>query len=46
MKEPEMGLIAELIDRALARADNAENLAKIRSEVRELAKGFPLYPAQ
>jgi glycine hydroxymethyltransferase len=46
MKEPEMGLIAELIDRALARADNAETLAKIRSEVRELAKGFPLYPAQ
>jgi glycine hydroxymethyltransferase len=46
MKEPEMSLIAELIDRALSRADNLENLAKIRSEVRELAKGFPLYPAQ
>ena len=46
MKEGEMVLIAELIDRALARADNPENLAKIRAEVRELAKGFPLYPAQ
>ncbi len=44
MREPEMVRIAELIDRALARADNAENLAKIRGEVRELAKGFPLYP--
>jgi glycine hydroxymethyltransferase len=45
MKEAEMVAIAGLIDRALARADNAENLAKIRLEVRELAAGFPLYPA-
>ncbi len=44
MREPEMVRIAGLIDRALERADNAENLAKIRGEVRELAKGFPLYP--
>jgi len=43
LKEPEMKLVAGFIDRAIAgRGDDAE-LAKIKSEVTELCKGFPFY---
>ena len=46
MKEPEMRVIAGLIDRALARPEDDRGLAKIRGEVRELVRGFPLYPSR
>jgi len=42
MAEPEMRRIADLIDRALAGADD-EALAVIKNEVKELTDGFPLY---
>ena len=45
MREGEMRRIAELIDTVLgAPADDAV-LGRVRSEVRELAAAFPLYPA-
>ena len=44
MKEPEMKQIASWIDRAITNRDNTEELAKIKTEIQELAKHFPLYP--
>jgi len=44
MGEPEMAKVAELIDRALAKADDAAHLAAVRTEVKALAQAFPLYP--
>ena len=41
MKESDMVLVAEWIDRALAAADDAANLATIRAEVREFCAKFP-----
>jgi len=46
MKEPEMRAIAGLIGRALAKPEDDRALAKIRGEVRELVRGFPLYPSR
>ncbi|KAB2880843.1 serine hydroxymethyltransferase [bacterium] len=43
MKESEMKKIADFIDRAIKQADSEIALDKIRQEVVELAKGFPLY---
>jgi glycine hydroxymethyltransferase len=43
MKEEEMGRIAAFIDRALAAPEDAQSLARIKQEVRELANAFPLY---
>ncbi|TRO82625.1 serine hydroxymethyltransferase [Trichloromonas acetexigens] len=43
LKEAEMELVAGWIDRALKNVENAEELAKIRAEVKELCKKFPLY---
>jgi glycine hydroxymethyltransferase len=43
MKEPEMKTIAGLIDRAVAARENEAELDKIKGEVGELVKGFPLY---
>ncbi|MBE3520077.1 MAG: serine hydroxymethyltransferase [Firmicutes bacterium] len=43
MKEPEMKIIAELIDRTLASKDDPEKLDKIREEVLELTSAFPFY---
>lgn len=43
LKEPEMVKVAGWIDRALKNIDNKEELAKIRAEVKELCKEFPLY---
>ncbi len=42
MKEPEMILIASFIDRAISNRGNGSELAKIREEVKELCKSFPL----
>ncbi|MDO8509606.1 MAG: serine hydroxymethyltransferase [bacterium] len=44
MKENEMNLIANWIDRAIKNWENEEELAKIKLEVIELTKKFPLYP--
>ena len=43
LKEPEMVKVAGWIDRALQNIDNEAELAKIRAEVKELCKQFPLY---
>ncbi len=42
MGTAEMGRVAELIDRALTRQDEA-TLARVRAEVEELTSAFPLY---
>jgi len=44
MKEPEMRLIADLIDRVLRQIGDAGVEAKVRVEVQELTTRFPLYP--
>ena len=43
MKEEDMGRIANFIDRALASPEDAQSLARIKQEVKELANAFPLY---
>ena len=43
MKEEDMGRIAGFIDRALASPEDAQSLARIKQEVKELANAFPLY---
>jgi glycine hydroxymethyltransferase len=43
MKEEEMTRIAGFIDRALAAPEDAQSLARIKQEVKELANAFPLY---
>jgi len=44
MRETEMVLIADLIDRALNSGDDEAVLAEVADEVRDLCKAFPLYP--
>ncbi len=43
MKEPEMRVIARLIDRVLSHPDDESVLADVRSAVLELTEAFPLY---
>ncbi len=43
MKEPEMARIAALIERALARPNDAGHLEAVHKDVRELAAAFPVY---
>ncbi|MBD3376528.1 aminotransferase class I/II-fold pyridoxal phosphate-dependent enzyme [candidate division KSB1 bacterium] len=43
MKEEQMAQIARMIDRVLSEIDNTPLQEKIRSEVNELCKQFPLY---
>ncbi len=42
MKEKEMHLIADMMDRAIMHADNEQTLLSIRAEVKELCSKFPL----
>ncbi len=42
MREPEMAIIAGLIDRALSHPDDEAKLDKVRGEVRELTSRFPM----
>jgi glycine hydroxymethyltransferase len=42
LKEADMEVVAEFIDRALAGKDDAAHLAKVRSEVAEFCKKFPM----
>lgn len=44
MKEPEMVILAEFINRVLGRTDNPKRLKTIREEVRRFCRGFPLFP--
>jgi glycine hydroxymethyltransferase len=44
MKETDMRQIAAWIDRALTERNNSEELERIRLEVREFSRQFPLYP--
>ncbi len=43
MKEPQMKIIGELIDRAITNFENDSELITIKSEVKNLCSGFPLY---
>ncbi len=43
MREPEMRLIAQLIDRVLTNLDNEEESKIVRGKVKELCDAFPLY---
>ncbi len=43
MKEEEMDIIAELIDKAISNYENEEVLDTIRTEIKELCAKFPLY---
>ncbi|MBW2291001.1 MAG: serine hydroxymethyltransferase [Deltaproteobacteria bacterium] len=43
MKEAEMARVVEFIERALENPDDVETLDKIRGEVEDLCRGFPLY---
>jgi glycine hydroxymethyltransferase len=44
MREPEMDVIAEYINRVLAAPDDDAVLRAVRSEVKQLCRKFPLYP--
>ncbi|MFZ5434043.1 MAG: serine hydroxymethyltransferase [Calditrichota bacterium] len=44
MKEPEMKVIARLIDRVLKNMDDESILEAVKNEIAELVKQFPLYP--
>jgi glycine hydroxymethyltransferase len=44
MAEPEMGVIAELIDQVLSNLGSAAVEARVRGRVQELTGRFPLYP--
>ena len=39
-----MATVVEMIDRALVNAENETELVKLKGEVNEFMKGFPLYP--
>ncbi|HEY4218240.1 MAG TPA: serine hydroxymethyltransferase [Gemmatimonadaceae bacterium] len=43
MREPEMAVIAGLIDRVLATPEDASVKSAVKAEVKELTKRFPLY---
>jgi len=43
LKEPEMVKVAEWIERALNNVENKDELARIKAEIKELCKQFPLY---
>ncbi len=43
MKEAEMDVIAELIDRVVSKPDSVAEIAQVGSEVRALTSRFPLY---
>ncbi len=44
MKEKEMEIVADLIDRTITSKGDEEKLEKIKKEVKELTGKFPLYP--
>lgn len=44
LKEGEMEIIAGLIDRVIMQPDNEQEIQAVRTEVKALMHGFPLYP--
>ena len=44
MKEPEMEVIADFMDRVLADRTDAKLLKQVSEEVKTFCEGFPLYP--
>ena len=44
MKEPEMEIIAEFMDRVLHNRTDAKLLKQVSEEVKTFCEGFPLYP--
>jgi glycine hydroxymethyltransferase len=46
MKEAEMQVVVDLIDRVIAAPDDAAVAERVKAEVRALAAQFPLYPAR
>jgi glycine hydroxymethyltransferase len=46
MKEKDMARVGELLGKALDAAQDEAALARLRDEVRELARSFPLYPGR
>ena len=44
MKEEEMEIVADLIDRTITSKGDEEELEKVRKDVKELTAKFPLYP--
>ncbi|MBU2542877.1 serine hydroxymethyltransferase [Patescibacteria group bacterium] len=44
MKEPEMEIVADMIERVLMNHEDEEVLVQVKQEVKELTEKFPLYP--
>ena len=44
MKEKEMLVIVELIDKVLKNKGDAKIITRVKDDVRNLLKNFPLYP--
>lgn len=44
MKESDMGFIVEAIDRVLMNSDNEEMISRVKADVNNFMKQFPLYP--
>jgi glycine hydroxymethyltransferase len=44
MKEDDMETIVAMIDKILMKPDDEKLIAGIRQEVKDMMKGFPLYP--
>ncbi|MFZ9695020.1 MAG: serine hydroxymethyltransferase [Chitinophagaceae bacterium] len=44
LKEKEMDIIADLIDRVITQADDEKTIEQVRAEVKQLMEQFPLYP--
>ena len=43
LKEDQMGLIVEMIDRVLIDADNEQNILKVRAEVNKMMEIYPIF---
>jgi glycine hydroxymethyltransferase len=44
IKEPQIDIIADLIDRAIRLRNDYEELSEVKAEVLKLTKKFPVYP--
>jgi glycine hydroxymethyltransferase len=43
LKEDQMGLIVEMIDRVLLDADSEQNVSAVRAEVNKMMENFPIF---
>jgi glycine hydroxymethyltransferase len=43
LKEDQMGLIVEMIDRVLLDVDNEQNILKVRAEVNKMMENYPIF---